>query len=121
MVLNPQDLYTRIGAQRQLNIGMTNRLQRLGELNSGGGAIQTIPGQGNVFANGQLVAIQGSTGSSHAECFSSPPIIIHCAGVWQTTSLTPTVFVNNIPVTTENSVDTCGHIRIGGSLDIFVG
>lgn len=100
---------------------MAKNIQRQFDQNNGGGVITSIPGQGNVRANNQLVAVQGSTGTGHAECFSSPPIIIHCAGVWQTTTTTPNVFVNGIPVTATGDVDLCGHTRIGGSPNVFVG
>jgi len=99
---------------------MPKNIQRQFDQNNGGGVITNVP-QSNVFANSQLVAVQGSTGTGHAECFSSPPIIIHCAGVWQTTTTTPNVFVNNIPVTATGDVDTCGHSRIIGSPNVFVG
>ena len=41
------------------------KVARMGDLNSGGGIILTIP-QSTVFANGKLISVNGSRGSGHA-------------------------------------------------------
>lgn len=85
--------------------------QRLGDANSAGGVITTIP-QSTVFANGQLVSVDGSIGTGHAPC---PIVPIHCAGAWATAGGSGNVFINGIPVNFTGNSDTCGHTRVGGS------
>lgn len=92
------------------------KCHRFLDLNSGGGAITTIP-QGSVFANSKLISVDGSFGTSHPPC---PFVPIHCMGAWITILGSPNVFINNISVTRENDVDTCGHVRVAGSPDVFV-
>lgn len=94
-------------------------IQRLTDPNSGGGLITTIP-QDTVFANGLLVAVIGSSGTSHPPC-GSPQGSAHCAGVWVTTGGSPTVFIGGLPVNRLGDSDTCTDIRISGSSDVFVG
>lgn len=96
---------------------MSLSVQRMGDVNDGGGAITAIP-QTTVFANGLLVAVIGSVGTSHPPCHWHD---IHCEGKWQTTGGSQTVFIGGLPVNRLGDVDTCGHQRIGGSNDIFVG
>ena len=91
------------------------RVHRMGDSNTAGGSITTIP-QGKVFANNLLVAIDGSRGTSHAPC---PLPVIHCANVWVTTQGRSTVYANNISVNCEGDSDTCGHSRASGSPNVF--
>lgn len=98
---------------------MTREIHRLGDCNTAGGCLTSIP-QGSVFANDLLVAVDGSIGTSHPPC-PIPPI--HCAGNWVTdenTTVPPNVFAEGIPVNFEGNVDTCGHARAAGSPDVFV-
>lgn len=85
--------------------------QREGDANNAGGVITTIP-QSTVFANGRLVSINGSIGTSHPPCPIDPA---HCSGNWQTASGSSNVFINGIPVNFTGNSDTCGHVRVGGS------
>ena len=39
--------------------------------------------------------------------------------IWKTTSGSGTVFANNIPVNRQGDRDSCGHVRIDGSPDVF--
>ena len=89
---------------------------RLTDCNTGGGCITSIP-QSTVFANNLLVSVDGSIGTGHPPC---PTPVIHCEGVWVTTSGGPTVFVQNIPVNKKGDPDSCGHVRASGSPDVFL-
>ena len=53
------------------------KVARMGDLNSGGGIILTIP-QSTVFANGKLISVDGSRGSGHPV---GPP---HALNAWVT-------------------------------------
>ena len=90
-------------------------VHRMGDINSGGGALTFIP-QGSVYANDLLVAVDGSRGTAHPPC---PDVVIHCANVWVTTQGRKTVFAHNISVNCEGDPDSCGHIRIMGSPNVF--
>lgn len=95
---------------------MARNAARLTDVNSGGGAINNIP-QTNVFANSLLVSVNGAVGTSHPPC---PTPVIHCGGVWRTANGSPNVFINNIPVNRLSDADTCGHVRVGGSPNVFI-
>jgi hypothetical protein len=92
-------------------------VHRMGDINSGKGHIHSIP-QGSVFANNLLVAVDGSRGTSHAPC---PLPAIHCANAWVTTQGRKTVFAQNISINCESDSDSCGHVRIMGSPNVFAG
>lgn len=92
-------------------------IQRLTDPNSGNGLINTIP-QSTVFANNLLVSVNGSRGTSHPPC---PFVPIHCQGNWVTAGGNPRVMINNIPVNRTGDGDTCGHVRVAGSPNVFVG
>ena len=85
---------------------------RMGDPNSAGGIITSIP-QSTVYANGRLVAVNGSIGSGHGR---AP----HCEGCWATANGGPTVFVQSIPVNKSGDMDTCGHTRVNGSPNVFL-
>lgn len=86
------------------------------DVNSGGGAITSIP-QSSVYVNNLLVSVNGSIGTSHPPC---PDPSIHCAGNWETANGSPDVFIENIPVNREGDADTCGHVRVNGSSDCYI-
>jgi len=52
---------------------------------------------------------------------SPPAQADHCYHCWQTANGSRNVFVENLPVNFEGNLDTCGHARIEGSPDVFVG
>lgn len=85
---------------------------RLGDANTGGGIIQTIP-QSTVFTNNLLQAVDGSKGSGHGD----PP---HCSMCWETAMGASTVFCETIAATYKGLLDTCKHPRTGGSPDVFI-
>ena len=82
------------------------------------GIIDLIP-QATVFANNLEVAVDGSQGTFHY-----PWTYPHFGSktkpyIWKTTAGSSTVFCNNIPVTRQKDPDSCGHVRIDGSPDVF--
>jgi uncharacterized Zn-binding protein involved in type VI secretion len=83
-------------------------VQRLGDINDGDGEIRDIA-QGTVYANGLLIAIDGSFVESHDLHIES-----------YTTNGSPTVFINGIPVNRQGDEDECGHTREDGSPDVYV-
>ena len=96
---------------------MSNGAQTMGDANSGGGVITSIP-QSTVFVEGKLVAVDGSRGTGHTGCFFGG---IHCVGIWATANGSSTVFINGIAVNSDTDADTCGHARISGSTTVFIG
>lgn len=88
-------------------------MQRMNDPNTGGGKITSIP-QGTVYANNRLVAVNGSKGTGHGTGR-------HRTGAWKTQNGSSTVYVNSIPVNRDGDTDDCGHSRISGSSNVFVG
>lgn len=83
-------------------------VQRMGDVNDGGGIIDDIP-QSTVYVNGELLAVDGSTGTPHGD------------GDWETANGNTTVLINGLPVNTDGNEDSCGHIRIDGSGNVNIG
>lgn len=92
-------------------------IQRQNDKNNANGAITNTASNTTVFANGLLVAVNGSTGTSDNSCNNNN---IHCGGNWQTAGGCPTVFAQGSPVNFTGNLDTCGHVRVGGSGDVFL-
>jgi uncharacterized Zn-binding protein involved in type VI secretion len=90
---------------------------RIGDKNSAGGVILT--GDPTVLVNGRPVATLGALVSPHPCCGAEGCPPIHCAA--KTTSKTPTVLVGGKPICTLGDLDTCTHVRVGGSFDVIVG
>jgi len=93
------------------------RAHRMGDCNNSGGCITEIP-QSSVYINNRLAAVEGAIGTSHDGCPLAP---IHCHGAWQTANGSGSVYIENIPAVREGDIDTCGHARIAGSDDVFIG
>ena len=85
---------------------------RYDDANTGGGIIKTIP-QSTVFANDKLISVDGSKGTGH------PIGIPHSENVWVTANGSSTVTINNIPVNDEGDPDSCTHVRVDGSTNVF--
>ena len=81
---------------------------RLGDVNSGGGAI--LNGDPTVLVNLRPTAFFGSKVSPHLKHPLSA-----------TTSTNFTVLVNGRPITTVGDIDVCGHARLNGSTNVIVG
>ncbi len=72
-----------------------------------------------VFVNGVPAAVSLGTVSPHHDCQDNP---IHCSA--KTTGLqgaTSRVFIAGLPASVTGDPDTCGHSRIIGSPNVFVG
>ena len=91
------------------------KLSRVGDANQEGGKI--MRGANTVFANGIKVGLHVSQLTPHAPWGrrSHPP---HEAA--KTTSGSPTVFCEGVPVLKVGSGNTCGHSIVQGSPDIEV-
>jgi hypothetical protein len=99
------------------------QVHRMGDCNTGGGCVTSIP-QSSVFVNNRLTVVDGSIGTGHGV----PP---HCGGCWITQQgggvnggpgsggPVPNVFAEFIPVNDLGDVDSCGHPRAEGSPNVF--
>ena len=96
---------------------MPGGVQRVGDANSVGGVI--LSGDPTVLVNGRPIATIGNPVSPHPCCGSKGCPPTHCAAI--TTSSTPTILVGGKPICTTGAIDTCGHTRALGSLDVIVG
>lgn len=96
---------------------MPGGVQRQGDPNTVGGVI--LQGDPTVLINGRPVAVAGTRVTPHPCCGAKGCPPIHCSAV--TTAKTATVLVSGIPVVINGDIDTCGHARISGSVDVIVG
>jgi len=83
-------------------------VQRDGDLDNGGGIAQG--GVGTVRVNGKAIMVAGQPVTAHPKKHSG-----------QTTGGSSTVKAGGLPVIRTNDVDSCGHIRVGGSPDVRAG
>jgi uncharacterized Zn-binding protein involved in type VI secretion len=90
------------------------KLSRLGDTNQPGGAI--MRGASTVIANGIKVGLHVSQITPHAPWGTPHPP--HAAAV--TTSGSPTVFAEGVPVLRVGSGNSCGHSIVQGSPNIEV-
>ena len=86
------------------------KVQRKTDANSGGGTITDTKTNTNVFANGLLISINGSTVSNHGT---------HTGVI--TANGSTKVFIHGIGVNRTGDADSCGDTRSGGSTNVFVG
>ena len=89
-------------------------VQRVGDVNIAGGVILT--GVPTVLVNFRPIATAGSAVSPHPPC---PKGGIHCGAL--TTAKSPRILVNFKPITTSGTIDTCGHPRLTGSINVIAG
>jgi len=87
---------------------------REGDANDGGGVITSV-NQSTVFSNDLLNSVDGSIGTTH-----SPILPDHIAGLWFTDEGAIDVTAEDIPMNHEFNTDTCGHIRLEGSNNVFI-
>lgn len=85
-------------------------VQRVGDVDSGGGVITS--GVGSVRVNGIPVSVNGSSVSPHARKNSHRPVTSGGVG---------SVMAEGSPINVEGNCDTCGHVRTGGSSDVRAG
>lgn len=93
------------------------RTQRETDQNNAGGTIDESAVSPTVFVNNLFVSVNGTKGTADALCSDNN---IHCTHNWQTNEGCPTVFAYNIPVNFELNKDSCDHVRVGGSSNVFV-
>jgi len=93
---------------------MPGSVQRVGDANAAGGIILT--GDPTVLVNGRPIATIGAKVGPHPPC---PIPGTHCAAL--TTSKSVTVLVGGKPVCVTGDLDTCGHPRALGSIDVIIG
>lgn len=91
---------------------MAVEVHRLGDANDGDGVVSG-PLQSSVYANGLLVAVDGSAVTPH-----DPFIPPHVGTI--TANGSTTVFAEGIPINGLGDADSCGHARAAGSPDVFV-
>ena len=85
------------------------KVQRRTDKNNGGGI--ATDGSPDVFVNGLNVQRPGDPVSGHC-CDHGPTV---------TKGGSSTVFVNGKHVIHTGDADACGHVRTGGSPNVFVG
>jgi uncharacterized Zn-binding protein involved in type VI secretion len=83
-------------------------VQRVGDVDSGGGVITS--GVGSVRVNGIPVSVNGSGVSPHARRHRP----VTAGGV-------SSVRAGGIPINVTGNADTCGHARTGGSSNVSAG
>ena len=90
-------------------------ISRTVDTNNEGGVLQR--GAGTVYACDQPVALHVSPLTPHSPWGrkSHPP---HRAS--RTTSGSPTVYAEGVPVVREGSSTSCGHVIIGSGVTVFV-
>lgn len=89
---------------------------RIGDANQVGGLV--IDGEATVFVNGRPIGIHTSRITPHP-CCGNDGCSAHCNAT--TTTGSSTVFAGGRPVLYVGVSDTCGHSRVQGSADVFVG
>ena len=85
-------------------------VQRVGDIDSGGGVITN--GVDSVRVNGIPVSVNGSGVSPHARKNSHRPVTSGGVG---------SVMAGGSPVNVAGNADTCGHARTGGSSNVSAG
>jgi hypothetical protein len=88
-------------------------IQRIGDANDAGAATTNGDGNSTVYANNILVNVNGSSVVPHL------PDNAHSGVV--TANGSSNVFAHNVSINFTDNPDSCGHVRIGGSSDVFVG
>lgn len=91
-------------------------VQRIGDANDYSAPALDSDGNGSVYANNILILVDGSTVQPHVPrrggFVHDPTFTANGSGK---------VFAHGVPVNFTDNPDTCGHVRIGGSGDVFVG
>lgn len=98
-------------------------VQVIGDANNAGGIITQVPSVAGIFAGDIAVAVEGSRGTGHPPCEGDidPPDRIHCNLRWITLSSRRDVTAGDIAIIVAGDSDSCGHVRVGGSSNIFIG
>lgn len=88
------------------------KISRVGDANNAGGRI--MRGSSSVFINGKPVGLHVSQITPHSPFGRPHPP--HAAA--RTTSGSPTVFCEGLPVLRVGSGNSCGHVIVEGSPDV---
>jgi hypothetical protein len=91
-------------------------IQRIGDTNDYPAAATNSDGNSSVYANNILVLVNGSTVQPHV-----PRRGGYVHDPTATANGSSSVFAHGVEVNFTDNPDTCGHARIGGSDDVFVG
>ncbi len=92
-------------------------VQRQGDTNSAGGVILT--GIGSVTVNGRPIAAGNLKVSPHPCCGRKKCPPSHCSAITRPGSSGVRIAGQQVVLTGHK--DSCGHARIGGSQNVFVG
>ena len=87
--------------------------QRKTDANTGGGTISSVP-QSTVYANSKLLSVNGSSVTTHG---TDPAV--HSGA--KTANGSSTVFAGGTAVNRTGDVDSCTHVRTGGSSNVNIG
>ena len=87
--------------------------QRKTDANTGGGTISSVP-QSTVYANSKLLSVNGSSVTTHG---TDPAV--HSGAT--TANGSSTVFAGGTAVNRTGDVDSCTHVRTGGSSNVIIG
>ena len=93
---------------------MSKGVVRLGDANAAGGLVTAAGCDPSVLVNGRPIALINAPVTPHP-----PGTGLHVTA--RTASKPSSVVVGGKPVATWPTVDTCGHARTTGSLDIVIG
>ena len=91
-------------------------IQRIGDTNDYPAPATNSDGNSSVYANNILVLVDGSTVEPHVPRRGG---FIHDPTA--TANGSSSVFAHGVPINFTDNPDSCGHVRIGGSSDVFVG
>ena len=91
------------------------QIVRKGDANSAGGVV--IQGHRNITVNGKLLARNMSSVTPHPPC---PIVPVHCAALAAFPGSIK-VIANGTPALRVGDIDTCGHARATGSLNVVCG
>ena len=91
---------------------------RVGDINTAGG-VAVLPATLNTIVNGRALAQLGTMVTPHP-CCGAPGCGAHCAAIVVGPG-SLSVIIEGKPAITVGDFDSCGHVRLTGSLDTIVG
>jgi uncharacterized Zn-binding protein involved in type VI secretion len=93
--------------------------QRKGDLNAGGGVAQG--GVASVRVNNLPIMIPAQAVTAHPPYGKKSRTTVHNDGSQVTAGGVASVRAGGNPVVVTGDADSCGHARVGGSTNVFVG
>lgn len=91
-------------------------VQRTGDVNSAGGVVRSIVN--SVLVNGRTI-VAGICPVTPHPCCGADGCQAHCSA--RTVPRSVSVFAEGKPLILTTFIDSCGHPRVGGSPNVFVG